>query len=106
MTPLVYKAGKQFVCELLDMGFEEVTDSMYPDHYERLLKSECYSPHSVKRAFKRDKVIVRLDYIRIYIDYKNGSTNTTLWSGIEIKEEDLVSCICTPRTVLSNRKIK
>ena len=104
MEDLVYTANEEFAFELIDMGFDEITESVYKDHYINMQKLGYYSPNSMKRAFERGKVRVRFDYIHIFIEYKVSRNDVkVIWDGYKIKEGDMFSYFFNPKAHIKKK---
>lgn len=106
MEQPIYRPGKKLINILLDIGFEDVTEILYPNHYTDMERTGYYMPGSIKRAFFRDKVIVRFDYTHIFIEYKESKFRSVkLWDGYQIKDDELFSYISSPKYYIKQMKL-
>ncbi len=78
---MTYQASKKLIDILINNGFKDITNEIYPDHFKRL-KENGYDPQKVKRVLAMDKRnYVKFDYINILPCYHKSC------SGPEMKTE-------------------
>lgn len=76
-----YKASEELVQIFKQNGFIDITNEMYPEHFDRI-SNNGYDPNRVKRVLAINKNnYVKFDYITILPCYKRGC------SGEEMKTE-------------------
>jgi hypothetical protein len=65
-----YRASQELIDILLKHGFTENTHIDWPDHIELLEERGEYDPGSIKRRFRKGRIVIMFNYTNIYITYQ------------------------------------
>ena len=86
----IYKASNELIDILFKHGFTEVTGKYHPEHVAYMEKMGEYNPSSVKRWFKKGRILFWFDYINLHLSYNSA---TIIFASMNINENELKSII-------------